>query len=416
MNTMDTYSPSIPRLQELSFLGVAAIGAHNGNTFEEIRQALIDHMIGLREANTPSGNNALLQHAKYNPHRYLTNTTEALSELMRLGMIEKSPLPSTSNAASAYTKRSFKMTPIGEHWVEQFKSSQRHVAYDALLVKLWQHHPQFSGYLRLLARTMLVIPTAKWTEISTLVPSANERKVYLSFLAHRAAEEVKSGTTGWQATEEEILVGMKQYIDKRLESAELHKRPNPYPRNQDFVGACEEALVTFAFHRTGLPLDYISHEILRRWTKELGVANFSYHVPATPALRLWITADIDENEGSPQVRRRGKSNWGERILALLPEAYNDVRRKELSNSWVPIYRVRAAVCSKLGLNDSVFDATLRDFLADKSDPNPRFRLNLDSIEFGTTPPTEQPFKIRDANRRNLTYHVMTLIPSSERRD
>lgn len=413
MNTMDTHGSGIPRLQELSFLEVAAKGASNGNTFEEIRQALIDHMIGLREANTPSGNNALLQQAKYNPHRYLTNTTEALSELMRLGMIEKSPLPSTRNAASAYIKRCFKMTPIGENWVELLKSSQRQ-AYDTLLVNLWQHHPQFSGYLRLLARTMLVIPTAKWTDISTLVPSTNERKVYLSLLAHRVAEEVKSGTAGWQATEEEILLGIKQYIDKRLESAVLHKHPNPYPRHQDFVGACEEALVTFAFRQAGLPLDYISHEILRRWTRELGVANFSYHVPATPALRLWSTADFDENEGSPQVRRRGKGDWGKRIVAILPEAYNDVRRKELSNSWVYIYRVRAAVCSRLGLNDSVFDATLRDFLADKSDPNPRFRLNLDSIEFGMTPPTEQPFKIGGANRS--TYHVMTLIPSSERRD
>ena len=62
-------------------------------------------------------------------------------------------------------------------------------------------------------------------------------------------------------------------------------RPNPYPRHRDFIGACEEALVSFAFRRAGLPLDYISHEILRRWTKDLGVANFSYHVPAAPALR-----------------------------------------------------------------------------------------------------------------------------------
>ncbi len=41
--------------------------------------------------------------------------------------------------------------------------------------------------------------------------------------------------------------------------------------------------MSFAFTQAGLTLGYISHEIIRRWTQVLGVANFSYHVPGRPS-------------------------------------------------------------------------------------------------------------------------------------
>jgi hypothetical protein len=409
MNTSITRGASIPRLQEISFLEVAAQCVSKGATFDEVRQALIGHMIGLREASVSTGNTAISRQAKPIPQHYFSNAAEALSELMRLGMIEKATVPGTSSAVAAYQNRRFTMTIAGESWIAQLNLSKQ-TAYDTLLTNLWQHHPQFAGYLRLLAKNMLVIPTAKWTEMGRLPPNANERSSFLAFLSRRAAQEATTGSLGWEATEDEIVAGMQSYIDNRLESAVRRSRPNPYPRHRDFVGACEEALVSFAFNKAGLPLDYISHEILRRWTKDLGVANFSYHVPTSPALRLWITADFDEVDGSPFFGRRVK-NWGNRIIDTLPEAYSEVRRKEGNNAWVPIYRVRAVVCCKLGLNDPVFDAALKDFLEHKLCLDASFRLHFDPNEYGMTPPTEQPLKLIDRTGRISNFHVMTLIPS-----
>ena len=81
-------------------------------------------------------------------------------------------------------------------------------------------------------------------------------------------------------------------------------REEPFLKNRDVVGACEEALVKFAFARHGVVLDYVSQEILRRWTKDLGVANFSYYVPRFEALRFWPTAEVQDSDGEIAVTRR----------------------------------------------------------------------------------------------------------------
>jgi hypothetical protein len=105
--------------------------------------------------------------------------------------------------------------------------------------------------------------------------------------------------TGWTARRSRSPDAIRSYLDDRYKAAEKRKTGEPYARNRDFVGACEEALVSFAFTQAGVKLDYISLEILRRWTRFLGVANFSYYVPGPSALRLWSTADLDlDAEGS----------------------------------------------------------------------------------------------------------------------
>jgi hypothetical protein len=252
------------------------------------------------------------------------------------------------------------------------------------------------------------------------------RRAYVAFLAARAAQAARMGSLGWQATEGEISAAINGYLQMRLEAASRRHRPQPYPRHRDFVGACEEALVSFAFQQADLRLDYISHEILRRWTKELAVANFSYHVPVAkaPALRLWGTATLeyhpDELGKAPHLRtaprflRRGVSDWGDRVIQALPDAYEAARRLEPGNSWVPIYRVRAAVCARLGLSDGVFNQAFREFLARERQSEAPFRVNLDPTEFGSTPPTELPLKLVDRTGREQIYRVMTLIPTTER--
>jgi len=402
---------SIPRLQELSFLEEATKCVAEDKTFDEIRQALITHMISLRDINVQSGNHAIFQNVRKDPHRYFSNAAEALLELMRLGFVERSTVPSTKTAVEAYQQHRFRLTPKGEYWANQFQNS-RQMAYDVLFRALWQTHPQFSGYLNLLARGMFVVPTARWTEVSSSGHlSESDRPSYMQLLAARAFRAVEAGVTGWRATEDEIMSVMRSYLEERITVANQRQRPVPYPRNQDFVNACEEALVNFSFRQAGIPIDYISHEILRRWTKHLGVANFSYHVPAASALRLWATAELVDDEGGvPTVRRRGVGEWGDRVINVLPDAYELARKQEPGNSWVPIYRVRAAVCFKLGLNDPVFDAAVRQFLARERMPNAMFRLNLDRPEFGNTPPSELPLQVVDTAGRAQTYRVMTLIP------
>jgi len=290
-----------------------------------------------------------------------------------------------------------------------------------LLRELWRIHPQFSGYLRLLATRPVVLPTARWSEAnpsgaSEVSPGA-ARLRYVEFLAARAAGAVTAGITGWSGDQEEIAAAVRGYLEDRFKAAERRKTGTPYARNRDFVGACEEALVSFAVRQAGLKLDYISLEILRRWTRVLGVANFSYYVPGPPALRLWATAelDLDPDRQLHGVRRRSVAEHGDAVIDTLPDTIEQARRLDPDSTWVPIYRVRAAIAMKLGLNDTTVDMALCQFIAGERRPDAPFGVNLESAEIGTTPPTETPLRVTDARtNRTLTYRVMAVVRRTER--
>jgi hypothetical protein len=260
---------------------------------------------------------------------------------------------------------------------------------------------------------MFLVPTANWRDAHEgKVSSGEGRETYMRFLAARAAAAVEAGATGWHASPDEILDAIHEYIDARLAAAERRRKIDPYPRSRDFVGACEEGLVSFAFRQAGVPLDYISHEIVRRWTKTLGVANFSYHVPAAPALRLWATADFTFTDDGTlaTVSRRTAQDFGDAVIDALPGAYELARRRTPGNSWVPIYQVRAAVCSKLGVGDPIFDAALLEHLGGTRRADAPFVINLDPAEYGNTPPTERPLLVPDRSGRTRIFRAMTLVP------
>ena len=85
--SFESYGSAIPRLQELSYLEVTILGIVDGASFEEIRQRLVNHMSTMRENSPATGNIAIFRLAKDDPKRYASNTSEALKELMKLGLV-----------------------------------------------------------------------------------------------------------------------------------------------------------------------------------------------------------------------------------------------------------------------------------------------------------------------------------------
>ena len=264
----------IPRLQELSFLTVAMRGVAEGAGFEQIRRSLIDHMVRMRLNSDATGNTAPFRIAKDDPGRYVSNVSEALKELMHLGLVDKATVPSSARAARNYAATTFAPTSEGVAWAQLLQDDLRS-AYDHLLHLLWNTHPQFAAFLKEINGQGLVIPLLPWGRVSE--PVTRDR--YLRLLPRWVSERLGAEPSGWTASESEIEESVGKYLADRYEDARGRGRDEPYPKNRDFVGACEEALVKFAFTQRGVAIDYISHQIVRRWTKELGVANYSYHVP-----------------------------------------------------------------------------------------------------------------------------------------
>ena len=399
----------VPRLQELAFLWIAHLAVDGGATFETIRQALIEHMRAERDDETATGNTAKFQLERENRLRYVSNASEALKTLMRLGLLERAALPAEAHAAVYYTKTTFAVTDKGRAWAERLRAD-RAGALDELLQMLWSAIPQFAGYLRLMARGPLVIPIAQWLEF----PEPRGRAAYIRRLAAKVAVNVAAEPCGWSATEQEIGTAVTTYIEARLASAAKRQRPDPYPRNQDFIRACEEALVKLAFTRAGESLDYISHEVLRRWMRELQVGNFSYHAPGVTALRLWPTADIAIADGTPVITRHTGDAYRDAVVRALGEGYEDVRRGAAAGSpWVPIYRVRAAVCFRLRVTDRLFDRAFVEFLAGSRGGGLPYRVNVDPAQFGNVPPSERPLRV-PTTRGPKDVYTMSLVPYVER--
>lgn len=401
---MTTGGRGIPRLQELSYLEVAATAVFDEVPFEGIRRLMVDHMIQLGLANPGTGNIAAYKPAIDNPKRYVRNVSEALKELMRLGLVVRDNLPATASSAAGFRDVQYQLTGDGREWVQDMQTD-RAGAYDRLMNLLALAHPQFVGYLKIVANGFAV-PTARWTEVQ----GNPTRERYIAHLSKKGAALLDAGELGWTATEQAIEEVLRNYTGEIAARAEARERPDPFARNQDFVGACEEGLVKYAFQCAGTPIDYISHEILRRWTKSLGLANFSYHVPGPSLLRFWPTADLELADGEITADRRVGPEWRQRVLAGLGEGYERTKAESGGRSlWVPIYKLRAAVSSKLRISDREFDTALLEMLAGETGHDLPYRINPDPAMYGSVPPSARPL-IAPMRSGARTYHSISLVP------
>jgi hypothetical protein len=395
-----TGGAGIPRLQEVSYLEVAAQAVHDGSTFEEIRQSLIAHMAAAGALSQGSGNTAARRNASTNPTRYVLNVTEALKELMKLGLLAKATLPSTAKSAHGHRLARYQLTDAGEAWVAALATSRR-AGYDQLTMLLLDTHPQFKGFLSAVGAISnddgkaFIVPLIRWGDVTE--PRTRER--YVAALAAYAARGVASGSCGWAAGEQEIAAAVGAYVQEIATRAAGRQKPDPFARNQAFVTACEEAMVKFAFGQAGIRVDSISVEILRRWTGTLALVNFSYHAPGPQALRLWPTATVmTSGAGVTNIQRRVGEEWRARVPSTLRTAFDRMRRNEPTGSlWVPIYRIRAAVCWELRIPDSEFDTAVLEMLREERGADLPFRVNLDQSSYGSLPPSERPLIVTTRN-------------------
>ena len=404
---------SIPRLQELAFLSDAMLAAEEGQTFDQIRLTLFDRMELRRSTGALTGNHAGARRRGVDDDEfgYLHNATEALAELMRIGYLERQPLPSSRSTLEAHRRRTFEVSAAGSAWASRLRASDLARAYDELFGKLWNQHPQVAAFLRKLQSGPFVVPSAQWSETpidEAGTPLAERRQAYVEFLAERCVRAMTVEDLGWSAMAEEVRSGITEYVTERTKWAETRGRPDPYPRGQDFVGGCEEALVKYAFSRAGIKMDYISLEIVRRWARDLGVASFSYHVPTRPALTMWATADLVERNAMVVAHRRTAPEYEVSVMELLPESFQHARRHDRSD-FVAIYLVRAWACHKLRVSERVFDRALTRMLDAPDDSGLGFRVHLDPAQYKPVPPTERPF-----TRNGQHFYSMTLVATRDR--
>jgi hypothetical protein len=407
---MSVGGAGIPRLQDLTYVEVAISQVAAGATFEQIRRALVAHAADLtRDSDTDgSFDERKWERTQADVSKYVHNTVDVLKELMRLGWMERHILPSGPGSAYLHVGSTFVLTDAGQAWVQQVRTDRR-AGYNALLGCLADTHPQFEGFLRLVGArpdstsTHLTIPLLRWDSAEHSSETA-----YLNALIEYVTSAVESGSVAWSASRQVIEDGIRAYVGRMRARLEARQKP---PSRKQFVNSCEEAVVKVAFAAAGCRIDYTSMELLRRWTRFLGVANFSYYAPGPFALRLWATGKVVGRGLSATAFRNVGADVRRHALERLLQAWQERRSSAAAGMYLPIWELRAAVCWQQRISDDEFDRAIAEAInglhADLG-----FRIHLDQASARATPGSTHPLVLPTDTGIRRVFNVVTLVPIS----
>lgn len=401
----------IPRLQDLSYIEVAVGQVAAGANFEQIRRSLADRAAEIaRDADTDgSFDERKWEETRADQTKYVHNTVEVLKELMRLGWLSRHILPSGPGSAYLHADATFELTARGDEW-SALSSSDRRGAYNVLIGVLLDAHPQFEGFLKIVGArpdsvaAQLTIPLLRWDATA----QADEDQ-YLSALIDYVAGAASSGTLGWSAPKSVVDASVREYVSRSR--ARLKARGKPQTR-KGFVNTCDEAVTKVAFSAAGCQVDYISMELLRRWTRFLGVANFSYYAPGPYALRLWATGKVMGRGPDVEIARNVGPGARRDALDRLWQTWQERGAGTTAGMFVPIWEVRAAVCWHQRISDDEFDKAVAEALTG-AHPDLQFRIHVDQASVRATPGSTRPLILPTASGIPRVFNVVTLVPNTK---
>jgi hypothetical protein len=401
----------IPRLQDLSYLEVAVGQLAAGATFEQIRRALVSRAADIaRDSDTDgSFDDRKWDAVRADGTKHVHNTVDVLKELMRLGWLERHILPSGPSSAYLHADATFELTMLGQAWAQRLHEDRR-AAYNALLGCLIDAHPQLDTFLRVVGArpdstaTHLTVPMLRW---DGAVHSSED--VYLDALIDTATAAAESGTVSWSADRETIDSGVRDYVGRIR--ARLAARKKTQTR-KEFVNTCDEAITKVAFAAAGCTIDFISMELLRRWTRFMGVANFSYYAREPYALRLWATGTVTGRGPGVNIDRRVGLDVRRRALDAVLQIWQDRRAANTAGMYMPVWELRAAVCWQQRISDDEFDKAVAEALGGVHG-DLGYRVHLDQASVRATPASTRPLVLPTDSGVRRVFNVVAIIPTTK---
>lgn len=388
-------------------LETATLAVEQGAPFQQIRLALIDLMRQRSEdPENPKWDRREAEHSAY-----VYNAVDALKELMQLGILERTNLPSTPNSVRAHRADNYCLTELGIEWAAALKTD-RSTAYNQLVGWLLEHHRQFDLYLCAVGarpnstEDQLTIPLLRWSESSEPRTIASFLKEFGAYAGNAAS----SSHLGWTLSAEVVAEAVESYVNRIMARAEASGR---HLSNSVIEHEAEKALVKTAFAAAGVPIDYITVELLRRWTRYLGLATFSYQAAQPRALRLWGTAVVTGAGDSATIERRVGGDVRDRALRELAEVFDRHRKAIPHAMYMPVWEARAQVCWRLRIDDSVFDRAVIEMLASVRGRELPWVPHLDQASLGPIPPSCLPLVIPTRSGNPRTFNILNIAPKNK---
>jgi hypothetical protein len=405
---------TIPKLDDITYLFDALGGVRDGLTFDEIRTMLI---FGRREGDREK----LLDHSpgmtalrrldrREDRSTYWSNARDALRELMRLGMVERTPLPSTPLQVKAHRGRQYALTPQGGDFLNLSAKDP------------WEFRDRFfqamagcHSYLRLIRRRLmqgdLFFPRVRKADLPGNAEDWDSSPPQpLDELAKKLAQEVES--------EVGIIIESTKVLDRmRLHLGAAWKRRKPRLAAREYskwvVKTVNDVTVRVLAGAYGVPLDYVTLRMSLSILDQFHVAWQTRSLPDRVGWTAWSVADGEPSEAtkgdtSPAAWAAGGDVWlrrrrpaDEEVRDTLIQVF--LKDRERRSQFELIHVLRAIVCHRLKIHGWVFNEVLRKMHAGTL-RHEEFAVNLDRGSGWELPPSEEPFRVGDR-----AFYIMTLL-------
>ncbi|MBW3642844.1 MAG: hypothetical protein KY447_08030 [Actinobacteria bacterium] len=423
---MAAATDTIPRLQHLvPHLGDQLAGLAERATFEDCRR----RYMATAERLEAEGRGRRTASRVGDRDAYWSPTQEVLDEAMRLGFVERQPLPSARRYLDEHRSRSYELTEAGRAAAELARADT--VALTTLVTnKAIAAHPYLRAYLQALVAAPIVCPVIGQGEVAEL-RSAGARGITAT-LAERAAATINSGPLGPVCAPEEVAAEMKAAVQRRFGA-----KPTTRPTDKALAETFNDAFAAASVGARGLRLGAIDLRVIRAWTSQWLITDQSRYVPGFDSANvIWMAADLEASSitaaGSPPlalavptaaldgagaepapeappadvvVRRRGLGDHGAAVAAAVVEAYraqSATAESNLAAPYLPIHAVRAQAAYRCGVTRALVNIVI-DRLVAGDWPELGVRIHL-HLAGAPQPPPSEPVYDRGGTRR----YAMTL--------
>lgn len=357
-------------------------------TFEDVRRGYAETVnrlaaagLGRRTASRVSDADA-----------YWGPTAELLQEAMRLGFVQRQPLPSSRRHLDSHRATEFKLTDRGRDAASlagnapaEFTSWLADAAISA--------HTYLRSFLLLLEQAPLVCPEIREGQIESSSREGRDTRYWATW----AADLINRKSEVSVITAAAVRVEMEQAVTKRF-----GVNPNPRPTNKALAEALNDAFAAASLRARDLPMGAVNLKVLKAWGSQLLLFDQSRYVPQYADTNVvWPASDlVGENGVVTGAKRRGLRQYGTAVARVLVEAYRRQAQGRTSDlikmPYLPIHEVRAEAAFACRVTRALADLVLERLAAGEfSELNAQVWLHLTGGEV----PNSEPIYRRGGTRR-----------------
>lgn len=328
---------------------------------------------------------------------------------MRLGMVERAPLPSRAEQLDAHRDRTFSLTGAGSEFLEVELRDPwefRDRFAQAMLIA----HPYLRELHSLLGSRELFFPRVQKADIpgdaETWRTGPPEQLDSLIAFIRDSVIAVMGPGIDFSGMDEK----MRPYLIAAWKRLDTGQKAHAF--SQAVVKAINDVAIRVLLQINGQKMDFVTFRSAVSLLSDLNAVWSTRSLTGRRGWTIWATSGaampaLDES-GSPAEKALQGAVWYKRATAV-PE---DVRTSLVANflslpgrrgGFALIHDLRATVCHQMKIHGDDFDAVLRN-VHSQGFADETYLINLDRGGADELPPSEEPFRIKDR-----AFYLITLL-------